>query len=129
MRVDAIAVSSKDFKKSVEFYQLLGFTFDENQDLNSDHIEATDKDGMRLLFDRVKLHKEMSGHEPTPANHSNFALLCDSVDEVNQIAEKIKNEGFKITKEPWDAFWGQRYCIVEDPDGYKIDLFAELSQI
>lgn len=30
-------------------------------------------------------------------------------------------------KEPWDAFWGQRYAQVTDPDGNVIDLFAPLA--
>lgn len=34
--------------------------------------------------------------------------------------------GFKGGKEPWDAFWGQRYASVEDPDGNSVDLFAQL---
>ena len=29
--------------------------------------------------------------------------------------------------EPMDAFWGQRYATVLDPDGNSVDLFAELS--
>jgi uncharacterized glyoxalase superfamily protein PhnB len=31
-------------------------------------------------------------------------------------------------KEPWDAFWGQRYAAVGDPDGNLIDLFAPLER-
>ena len=27
---------------------------------------------------------------------------------------------------PWDAFWGQRYAVVLDPDGNHVDLFAPL---
>ena len=27
---------------------------------------------------------------------------------------------------PWDAFWGQRYAQVKDPDGNVVDLFAPL---
>jgi len=29
-----------------------------------------------------------------------------------------------VVKEPWDAFWGQHYAIVADPEGYRCDLFA-----
>ncbi len=29
-------------------------------------------------------------------------------------------------KEPWDAFWGQRYAVIADPDGNTVDLFAAL---
>lgn len=35
--------------------------------------------------------------------------------------------GYRGHKEPWDAFWGQRYAIVNDPDGNHISLFAPLS--
>jgi len=31
------------------------------------------------------------------------------------------------SEEPWDAFWGQRYAIVRDPDGNGVDLFAPLA--
>jgi catechol 2,3-dioxygenase-like lactoylglutathione lyase family enzyme len=29
-------------------------------------------------------------------------------------------------KEAWEAFWGQRYAQVKDPDGNLVDLFAAL---
>ncbi|HZD98061.1 MAG TPA: VOC family protein, partial [Micromonosporaceae bacterium] len=29
-------------------------------------------------------------------------------------------------KEPWDAFWGQRYSMISDPDGNSVELFAPL---
>ena len=28
---------------------------------------------------------------------------------------------------PFDAFWGQRYAVVLDPDGNGVDLFAPLA--
>ena len=40
--------------------------------------------------------------------------------------KEVKDGGFKLVKEPWDAIWGQRYAVVQDPDGYQIDLYAEL---
>jgi uncharacterized glyoxalase superfamily protein PhnB len=30
--------------------------------------------------------------------------------------------------EPMDAFWGQRYAQVKDPDGTVIDLYATLPE-
>ena len=35
-------------------------------------------------------------------------------------------ERFAGKKAPWDAFWGQRYACVLDPDGNQIDLFAQI---
>jgi uncharacterized glyoxalase superfamily protein PhnB len=34
--------------------------------------------------------------------------------------------GFSGHLEPWDAFWGQRYASLQDPDGTTVDLFAAL---
>jgi len=34
--------------------------------------------------------------------------------------------GFQGHVEPWDAFWGQRYATLRDPDGNGVDLFAAL---
>ena len=34
--------------------------------------------------------------------------------------------GFEGKKEPYDAFWGQRFADVVDPDGNVVHLFAAL---
>ena len=34
--------------------------------------------------------------------------------------------GFDGDKEPWDAFWGQRYAQVRDPDGVPVAFYAAL---
>ena len=28
--------------------------------------------------------------------------------------------------DPWDAFWGQRYAQLRDPDGVRVDLYVTL---
>jgi uncharacterized glyoxalase superfamily protein PhnB len=38
----------------------------------------------------------------------------------------VVEAGFTGEKEPWDAFWGQRYAQLADPDGVPVDLFAAL---
>ena len=52
-------------------------------------------------------------------------MLCDTPAEVDRVAATVAQAGFTLVKDPWDAFWGQRYAIVADPDGYQVDLFAE----
>lgn len=125
MKIDAIGVSSFDLKKTAAFYELLGFKFGEIKD-GEDHIEPVEPGGMRLMIDSKKLMAELINAEPKPSNHSAFAILYDSPAEVNTVAERVKQAGHTIVAEPRDAFWGQRYAIVQDPDGYRIDLFAAL---
>ncbi len=125
LKLDAVAVSAKDMKTSVEFYKLLGFAFGEWD--SEDHVEPITKNGdVRLMIDSAELMMKLNGEAPTPPNHSAFAMLCASPAEVDEVYSQITGAGFVGTTEPWDAFWGQRYATVSDPDGYKIDIFAPL---
>ena len=42
------------------------------------------------------------------------------------VHRRIVSAGFTSKKEPFDAFWGQRYAQVIDPDDNVVDLFAQL---
>ena len=46
--------------------------------------------------------------------------------ELNKLYAALTADGYESHKAPWDAFWGQRYAIILDPDGNAIDLFAAL---
>jgi len=91
------------------------------------HVEPNTKPGdVRLMIDSAYMMEECTSHAPTTPSHASFAMLCDTVAEVNAVAAAIKNAGHTLTVEPWDAFWGQRHATVRDPDGYQIDVFAVL---
>lgn len=127
MKITAVAVASSNMKKTVEFYSILGFEFGDYKETD-DHVEPKTSDGSaRLMIDTKKLIKEITGEDPKPATHSSFAVEFDSPNGVNEAAKKIKEAGYTLVKEPWDAFWGQRYAVVSDPDGYRVDLFASLN--
>lgn len=126
MRIDAVGVTSSDMKITIDFYTLLGFKFEPSSELES-HVEPITSEGeTRLMIDTVEFMLEHGSQRPTPSNHSHFAVLFDSAKEVDDVVEQIRSAGYSVAIEPFDAFWGQRYAIVEDPDGYKVDLFAYL---
>jgi uncharacterized glyoxalase superfamily protein PhnB len=56
-----------------------------------------------------------------------LAFLCDSPADVDSTYAEILAAGYEGKAPPWDAFWGQRYASVLDPDGNQVDLFAPLS--
>lgn len=126
MKISAVGVSSSNIQKSVEFYSLLGFDFT-GVDLTQDHVEPITPDGSaRLMIDSNQMIKDITGEEPVQGNHSTFAIEYSSVEELNGVADKLKKAGYVFKKEPWDAFWGQRYAIIADPDGCLVDLYARL---
>lgn len=127
-RLDAVALSARDMAKTVAFYEMIGFEFPE-WGAEDQHVEAIRKDGEpRLMIDTADLIEQLMGAKPTPPNHASFAMLCDSRAEVDAIAQRLRAAGHEFKVEPWDAFWGQRYATVIDPDGYMIDLFAPLGE-
>lgn len=126
IRLDAVAVSTTDMAKTVAFYELLGFTFPE-WGAGDKHVEPIAKPGeVRLMIDTAALMEQLTGHKPVPPNHSSFAMLCDTPAEVDAVADALNGAGHTLAVAPWDAFWGQRYATVRDPDGYQIDIFAPL---
>jgi len=123
-KLDAIGIVSKDLKASVAFYRLLGVTF---PDPDGEHLESTLPSGLRLMLDDLKLIKQLDKEWTEPAGHRmNLVFLCASPAEVDALHAKITNAGHPSKTAPWDAFWGQRYAQVVDPDGNVVDLFAAL---
>lgn len=123
MSLDAIGITSKDIQKSVTFYGVLGITITETG--GPDHYEGITPSGVRLMLDSVDLMKKLNPSWVKPQGTP--VILCfkqQSPKEVDELYHKITESGFQGIKEPWDAFWGQRYASVLDPDGNQIDLFA-----
>ncbi|QDK46600.1 glyoxalase [Bdellovibrio sp. ZAP7] len=126
MQLSAIGIVSTNIPESVRFYSLLGLQF-EACDKTTQHTEATTKSGLRIMLDAEELIKKLKPHwvKPTIASMA-LAFDCETPKGVDETFKKITSAGFKSEKEPWDAFWGQRYATVQDPDGNSIDLFAAL---
>ncbi len=59
-------------------------------------------------------------------NQLGLAFECASGAEVDAVYRRVVDAGFEGEKEPWDAFWGQRYAQLRDPDGVPVDLYAAL---
>lgn len=67
---------------------------------------------------------------PFPDHSSSTTVLpvlpCESPAQVDALYARVLEHGHRGHKAPWDAFWGQRYAVVLDPDGNLVDLFAAL---
>jgi uncharacterized glyoxalase superfamily protein PhnB len=45
---------------------------------------------------------------------------------VDSLYAELTGAGYEGHLAPWDAFWGQRYAVLRDPDGNDVALFAAL---
>lgn len=95
--------------------------------MDGPHVESTLPNGLRLMWDSEELTRQIEpGWQKPSGQGMGLAFLCDSPQEVDRTYSRVIEAGFAGHKEPWDAFWGQRYAQVTDPDGNKVDLFAPL---
>ena len=125
MSLDAIGIVSADPAHSVAFYKLLGIELVQFE--GSGHYEAKAANGMRVMLDTVELIRSFDpSFEKKPGTGVTICFRLDSAKAVDELHAKIAAAGHRTVKAPWDAFWGQRYACVADPDGNQIDLFAQL---
>ena len=125
MSLDAIGLISEDVDAAKAFYQLLGLTLEA---VGEGHYEATTASGVRLMVDTVDLIKRINPGWVKPEGSK--VVLCfkqDSAEAVDTCYRQLVERGAVSQKSPWDAFWGQRYACVFDPDGNQVDIFADLT--
>lgn len=128
MKFDMLGLVCKDIAESLRFYKLLGVPTPDFQE-GEPYMECTLPNGLRLSWNTVEMMKQIDPAWIEPAGHRmGMAFLCDSPEEVDSTYAQVLEAGFLGHKEPWDAFWGQRYAQVMDPDGNQVDLFAWLPQ-
>jgi catechol 2,3-dioxygenase-like lactoylglutathione lyase family enzyme len=124
MKLDMIGIAVTNMARSLEFYRRLGWEIPAGQE-NEPHVEITLPNGLRFAWDTLELMRGLvPGFEISP--HSVGAFLCSSPAQVDAKYAELLAAGVESEREPWDAFWGQRYAIIKDPDGHTVDLFAPL---
>jgi len=126
--LDAIGIIVSDIGASISFYEMLALEFPRGA-ATEPHAEAVLPSGMRLMLDTEDV---IAGFDPTftsPAGRGRIGLAVryDSPAEVDAAFRSIVAAGHRPHLEPFDAFWGQRYAGVQDPDGNVIDLYAALA--
>ncbi|MGV9631725.1 VOC family protein [Streptomyces sp. NPDC003487] len=128
-RFDAIGLVVSDMAASVAFYRRLGFAFPDGAE-REPHTEAGLPGGLRLLLDTEDTVRSFhpSWRPPTGSARAGLALRCADPEEVDRVYDKMVAAGHHGELKPWDAFWGQRYAVLHDPDGNGVDLFAPLEQ-
>jgi len=124
--LNLIGLVVEDMAQALAFYRLLGMVIPEDA-AGEPHVEAVTPHGFRVAWDTRELMESIHGEWVEPVGHRMvLAFECASPGEVDQLFRKVVQAGYQGFKEPWDAFWGQRYAVVIDPDGNLVDLYATL---
>jgi len=126
-RLDVVGIVVDDMARSLAFYRRLGFDLPPEADAQP-HVEANLAGGLRIAWDTADTIRSFDpGWAPPAGEHRiSLAFACAEPAEVDATHRDLVAAGYRSHLEPWDAFWGQRYALLRDPDGVEVNLYAAL---
>ena len=125
-KFNAIGTAVADMAASLAFYRSLGLDVPDGAD-GEPHVEIPLTSGVKLMLDTYDTVQAFEpGWTPPERGQMSLAFECATPADVDESYATMTAAGHHGHLAPWDAFWGQRYAVVHDPDGNAIDLYATL---
>jgi uncharacterized glyoxalase superfamily protein PhnB len=123
--LNAVGIVTSEMARSLEFYRHLGLDVPDTPE--EGHVNIDIADGIRLMIDsEAEVRKFRPDWDRKMGNQLGLAFQCESPSQVDEVYARMTTAGFQGDKEPWNAFWGQRYAQLRDPDGVPVDLYATI---
>jgi catechol 2,3-dioxygenase-like lactoylglutathione lyase family enzyme len=119
----------KDMAATVAFYRRLGLDIDDSNPWSGHHIEVPMANGIQLELDSIELTKGYDAGfvEPSAGGSGNVIVFhLPTREAVDLTFTELTAAGHPGHLAPFDAFWGARYAVVDDPDGNAVGLMSPL---
>ena len=124
IQLDTIGIVVQDMAKSLAFYRTAGLPIPDGQD-SERNVEFTDETGISLGFLTQETAQQADPRWQIPTGQRmNLQFNCGSPAEVDATHARLIAAGYTSYTEPWDAYWGQRFARVQDPDSNVVNFFA-----
>lgn len=121
----------RDMDATIAFYRALGVDIPDmaiwRTPTGVHHVDITMPGGFIVHFDSAALARVYNSGWREPSGKGTRSVLSfkfPSREDVDRIHDKLTGLGHRSSQPPFDAFWGARYAIVEDPDGNHIGLMS-----
>jgi catechol 2,3-dioxygenase-like lactoylglutathione lyase family enzyme len=131
--LDLLDLVVRDMEATIAFYRALGVQIPESAiwrtPSGAHHVDVVLPGGFTLHFDSPALARFYDRGWREPSGKGAGVVIgfrVASRDEVDRIYEKLVGLGHPGAQPPYDAFWGARYAVVEDPDGNHVGLMSPL---
>ena len=111
----SISLKVKDIKKSVEFYEKLGFTY-KGGNIDQNWIVLKNGSTVIGLFQGYIEENTLTFNPGWDQSASEVNPFTD----VREIQKKLKEKGVKIDREANETTKGPEYIVLTDPDGNSI---------
>ena len=111
----SISLKVKDIKKSVEFYEKLGFTY-KGGNIDQNWIVLKNGNTVIGLFQGYIEENTLTFNPGWDQSASEVNPFTD----VREIQKKLKEKGVKVDREANETTKGPEYIVLKDPDGNSI---------
>ena len=122
--LDQVNLVVSDMEATVAFYGRLGLTIPDTDDaFQAHHRSAEGSGGADLDFDSTEFAQHWDKGWKTGTSVV-VGFKVASRERVDAIYSDLTEAGYRGQQQPYDALWGARYAIVEDPDGNAVGIMS-----
>jgi len=115
-----------DLAATAAFYRLLGVAVPEpTGPLARDHMTVALPDGLDIDFDSVSFTQKWDEGWPGGTG-TVIGFRLPTRQAVDSLFATMTAAGYRAQKAPYDAVWGARYAVIEDPDGRPVGLMSPI---
>ncbi len=119
-----------DMDTTLAFYRLLGLDVEAvpiswPPGTGGRHATALSADGPRVEFDNTELAR-IWGHAGLAPGTPVMGFSFESRGQVDVTYGELVAAGYRGRLDPYDAFFGARYAMVDDPDGHSVGLMSPI---
>lgn len=123
--LDQVNLVVRDMGASTDFYRRLGL---EARDIpppwDLHHRELGTDEPLRLELDSATFATRWNEGWPAAATGAVIGFRVEARETVDAIYADLTGAGHAGQQPPYDAFWGARYAVVEDPDGNAVGIMS-----
>lgn len=118
---------ARDMAATVAFYRRLGLTV--TVDEAAQHASARTDGGVRIEWDATGFVPQWdSGWAGGVGGSTVLGFALPAREAVDEVYADLTGAGYRRHQQPYDAFFGARYAIVDDPDGNPVGLMSPIDQ-
>jgi uncharacterized glyoxalase superfamily protein PhnB len=115
----------QDVETALSFYRRLGLTIEAQP--GAHHAAVEFPNGMLLELDSAQSVTAWdSGWRGGTGGSAIVGFSVRSREAVDALYADLVGAGYNAHQRPYDAFWGARFAIVDDPDGNPVGLMSPI---
>ncbi len=123
--LDQLNIVVRDMDAAVDFYRRLGIEIPETlPEWQAHHRTAAMGGEVDLDLDSTAFTPQWDAGWPASQPGVVVGFRMATREDVDDLYEELTGAGHVGQQAPYDAFWGARYAIVEDPSGNAVGLMS-----